>query len=310
MAARQSIVSFYKFIPLDDLPLLKKSLQSLCLSEHLQGTIVIAGEGINGMLAGCEAGIGALSSFLKSDPRFADMPIKTSYHQGTIFRRMLVKIKKQCLTLRTPADPASKTGKRLAPLELKRWLDEGRDILLLDTRNDYEYAAGSFRGALDPQTKSFDEFPAWTAEHLATAKQRTIVTFCTGGIRCEKATAVMLEQGFSDVYQLDGGIISYLEQTLASEDNHWDGECIVFDKRHAVDKHLQTSTKEHCFVCLAELTAASSARVVFPAGKACSPCATKMQEHQQARQASGSARHQQNLLRRHEFILKQQRKHP
>lgn len=310
MTNEQTIVSFYKFTSLTDLANLRKKLKSLCHNHQLGGTIILADEGVNAMLAGSQEGIEALINFFKADPRFAEIAFKVSVHQGSAFRRMLVKIKKQCLTFRAEADPRIQTGKRLAPLEFKRWLDEGREMLVLDTRNDYEVAAGTFAGAIDPHLKNFAAFSQWITTNLGDAKDRTIVTFCTGGIRCEKATAFMQAQGFTDVYQLDGGIITYLGETQQSEDdNYWRGECIVFDKRHAVDHQLRASTKQHCFVCLTSLSDENTADETFPAGSACTTCAETIHLHRKKRHDQGLAQHRKNLQVRREYIAQQRKKH-
>jgi UPF0176 protein len=309
MIAPETIVSFYKFTPIAEPHDLKKSLKSLCLNLKLQGTIIIAGEGINGMVAGPGEGIESLMAFLKADSRFQDVVFKLSYHQGSSFRRMLVKVKKQCITLRETVDPCKESGARLSPQELKQWFDEGKEMILVDTRNDYEVAIGTFKGAIDPKLKCFDEFPQWLTSNLNEAKDRPIVTFCTGGIRCEKATAYMLQQGFREVYQLDGGIISYLEQTKdLAEDNHWEGECVVFDKRIAIDKELNPSRHQHCFVCLTRLSAKNIAATPYPAGQACAPCAAHMDSHQHQRVQKGLSAHEENLRQRRDFIASQREK--
>jgi UPF0176 protein len=308
MSSQETVASFYKFIAINDAQELKSSLKSLCAQLKLQGTIILAPEGINGMVAGSPAAIASLQEFFKEDARFADLRFKLSYYQGPSFRRMLVKIKKQALTLRKPADPVAHTGKRLSPAEFKEWLASGKEMILLDTRNDYEVAIGTFRNAIDPKLRCFDEFTQWIDTNLQDAKDQPIVTFCTGGIRCEKATAYMLDKGFRDVYQLDGGIVTYLEHTMDTPDNGWDGECVVFDKRIAIDKQLRPSQHPHCFVCLTRLGEENTAKEHYPAGTACTRCAEHMHQHQQERLVKGMDLHHKNLQQRKEYIAEQKRK--
>jgi UPF0176 protein len=230
-------IAAYRFVALERLPDLRREMQTRCEALALKGTVLIAGEGINLFLAGAAADIEAFLSALRSDARFAAIEVKRSWSAAQPFKRMLVKIKREIVTMRRPEiDPARTPAPRLAPQELRRWLDEGRDIVLLDTRNQFEVDLGSFENTLSLGLKSFGDFPRATPALAAQVRERTIVTFCTGGIRCEKAAPWLISQGFHDVYQLEGGILNYFEQCGGA---HFRGECFVFDERVALDAGLE-----------------------------------------------------------------------
>lgn len=304
------IISFYKFVAIQDPCVLKEELQALAENLEIKGTILLATEGINGMLSGAQESIQKFESQIHLDHRFTDLEFKHSEYKDVSFRRMLVKVKKEIITMKKPIDPTVDTGNYLDPLEFKDWQDQAKDMIILDTRNDYEVALGTFKQAVDPKIKSFGEFPEWVDENLKDHKDKTIVTFCTGGIRCEKATAYMKQQGFKDVHQIDGGILKYFEATMdASSDNHWQGDCVVFDKRKAVTKTLDPSDKEICFVCLAELNSENKFLKEHPAGYSCKPCAAKMKQSHENRVERGLARHQSNLENRQSFLASQKEKY-
>ena len=227
----------YKFVPLDALEDLKAFLKRRCSELRLKGTILLSSEGINIVVAGSEEDTAAFQVAIRADSRLGDMRFKRSTSNFQPFNRMLVKIKKQIITLRVPGiDPARKRAPAIAPAELKRWLDEGRDMVLLDTRNAFEVRAGTFEHAMDLRLASFGQFADAADKIDPSLKAKTIVTFCTGGIRCEKAAPVLIEKGFRDVYQLDGGILEYFGQC---GDAHFKGRCFVFDQRIALDGNLQ-----------------------------------------------------------------------
>jgi len=245
------IISFYKFLTLDHLETLRAELLEMCQNNQISGSILIAPEGINGTISGRAEDICKVTDYFQSSELFAPMEFKKSLHETKPFRRMLVRIKKEIITMKMNGiDPTHLTGKYLAPLQLKEWLDHGEDILLLDTRNDYEVKVGTFKGAIDPGIKSFSAFPDFIEKHIDEFKGKKIVTFCTGGIRCEKATAYMVSRGLTETYQIEGGVLKYFEDTQPLEsDNHWDGECVVFDSRLAVDKALQPTKVKLCYSC-------------------------------------------------------------
>ncbi len=227
----------YKFVSLDGLDDLKALLDRRCRELDLKGTILLSFEGINVVLAGSEEATTEFQTLIHADPQLADLRFKRSVSAYQPFDRMMVKIKKEIITLRMPGvDPAKERAPAVAPVELKRWLDEGREVVLLDTRNAFEVDAGTFDNALDLRLSSFGQF-AQAADALdPSLKDKTIVTFCTGGIRCEKAAPVLLGKGFRNVFQLDGGILKYFEEC---GDAHFQGRCFVFDQRVALDGNLE-----------------------------------------------------------------------
>ena len=227
----------YKFVKLDGLPELRASLRPQCQHLGLKGTILVSPEGINVFVAGPEREIGEFKALLHADDRFADLRFKESRSAAQPFKRMLVKIKPEIITLRVPGlDPAANPAPALAPIDLKRWLDEGREVVLLDTRNAFEVEAGTFRNALHLDLKAFGQFPEAADGLDPSLKDKTVVTFCTGGIRCEKAAPVLISKGFHDVYQLQGGILQYFEDCGAT---HFNGRCFVFDERNTLDGELR-----------------------------------------------------------------------
>ncbi len=227
----------YKFVSLDGLDDLKALLDRRCRELELKGTILLSFEGINVVLAGSEKAVASFQTFIHADPRMADLRFKCSISAYQPFDRMLVKIKKEIITLRVPGiEPAKERAPAIAPSELKRWLDEGHEVVLLDTRNAFEVDAGTFDNAMDLRLSAFGQF-AQAADALDPAlKDKTIVTFCTGGIRCEKAAPVLIGKGFRKVFQLDGGILQYFEECGAA---HFRGRCFVFDQRVALDGNLE-----------------------------------------------------------------------
>ena len=227
----------YKFVPLDRLPELKTAFKASCRAFGLKGTILLSPEGINIFVSGSTSEVTRFKAFLHADSRFAGLRFRESASSYQPFERMLVKIKKEIITLRVPGlDPAAQRAPALTPAELKRWLDEGREVVLLDTRNAFEVDAGTFDNAMDLRLSSFGQF-AQAADRLdPSLKDKTIVTFCTGGIRCEKAAPVLIGKGFRKVFQLDGGILQYFEEC---GDAHFNGRCFVFDERVALNGNLE-----------------------------------------------------------------------
>ena len=227
----------YKFVKLDGLAELRASLRLQCEPLGLKGTILVSPEGINVFVAGPAREIGEFKALLLADDRFVGLRFKESRSAAQPFKRMLVKIKPEIITLRVPGlDPAANPAPALAPAELKRWLDEGREVVLIDTRNAFEVEAGTFRNALHLDLKAFGQFPQAADGLDPSLKNKTVVTFCTGGIRCEKAAPVLIGKGFRDVYQLQGGILQYFEDCGAT---HFNGRCFVFDERNTLDGELR-----------------------------------------------------------------------
>ncbi len=230
-------IAAYKFVCLDDLPALRDRLESRCLALNLKGTILLAPEGINLCLAGSEEHVATFKNGLHGDARFAGISFKDSWSGAQPFGKLLVKIKQEIIPFGRPEiNPAKRPAQRLSARTLKAWLDEGRDIVLLDTRNTFEIKRGTFKNAADFAIDHFRNFPS-AAEHAnPSLKEKTIVTFCTGGIRCEKAAPYLIQQGYKQVYQLDGGILKYFE---ACGKAHFVGDCFVFDERVALDGELK-----------------------------------------------------------------------
>jgi UPF0176 protein len=226
----------YTFVRLDRLPELKAGFKDCCDSLGLNGTIVLSPEGINVFVAGSEPAVTRFENFVRADSRLTGLRFKKSVSSYPPFKRMLVKIKKEIITLRVPGvDPAAQRAPGVTPAELKRWLDEERQVVLLDTRNAFEVAAGTFRDAIHLNLKSFGDFPRAADRLDESLKSKTIVAFCTGGIRCEKAAPVLIQKGFRSVFQLEGGILQYFENC---GDAHFQGRCFVFDQRNALDGNL------------------------------------------------------------------------
>ncbi len=240
-----SVSAFYKFTPVGDCPALQARLFALGEQEGLCGTILVAAEGINGTIAGPAAGVTALLQHLRADERFAGLVSKESLADVQPFQRWKVKVKPEILTFGEPeADPNVRAGTYVKPED---WNDliARDDVLLIDTRNDYEVAIGTFRGAVDPKTQSFTDFKDFVAQFLYPGDPRPVAMFCTGGIRCEKASAYLRLRGFDEVYHLEGGILNYLEH-VPPEKSLWDGACFVFDERVAVGHGVMPSGHRRC----------------------------------------------------------------
>jgi UPF0176 protein len=222
-------IAGYKFIVLEQLETLRCEFLSLCQTLALKGTILLSPEGINIFLAGTTANIASFKAHLVNDTRFADMSFRISYSENQPFKRMKVKIKNEIITMRHPEiKPTETRAPAISPAELKQWLDENRDITILDTRNEFEVNYGTFDNAVNLHINDFSQFPEASKQ---VAKQKPIVMFCTGGIRCEKAALHMLNLGYKEVYQLEGGILNYFEQVGGA---HYHGGCFVFDERESV----------------------------------------------------------------------------
>jgi RluA family pseudouridine synthase len=280
-------IAAYQFLPLSDLKSLRTRLQVLCKAANLKGTILLSPEGINLFVAGAAEGTARLLAELRGWPGLEDLAPKVSETGHQPFSRMLVRLKKEIIAFGVPGiDPARRTSPKLSARELKRWLDEGRPVTLLDTRNDYEVKLGTFRNALPIGIDHFREFPQAVARLAPELKEQPIVMFCTGGIRCEKAGPFMEREGFKSVFQLDGGILKYFEECGGE---HYDGECFVFDQRVGVDPSLQETGSSQCFACQTPLSEADQQHEHYVPGESCSYCFKTPAQHMAA-----------NIARRHE----------
>ena len=277
------VAAFYRFLDLDDPESFRELLLARCKAAGLLGTILVADEGVNGTLAGAESGIRDVLDFIASTLAL-ESPIDARWSDASEapFRRMRVKLKREIVTLGRPDIlPHRKTGQHVAPDEWNA-LIENPDVLVIDTRNHYEVEVGSFPRALDPGTDSFREFPEFAAALANEQRDRPLAMFCTGGIRCEKATALMLELGFEDVYHLDGGILNYLEKVPES-DNRWNGECFVFDTRVAVDRDLAEGGYVQCHACRRPLSTADLKSPDYVEGVSCPQCIDETDADKRAR---------------------------
>ena len=240
-------ITGYRFVDLPDRDQIKNQLLDFCVSHNLKGSILLSLNGINFSLAGSNDAIDSFVEHIEEEERFAGIPLKFSYTDYQPFRRMLVKKKKEIISLGIDEiRPADFTGPYVSPVELKKMLDDGEEVVLLDTRNDYETRVGMFEGAIDLSIPTFRDFPDAVAALPDSLRSKKIVMYCTGGIRCEKASIVMLNDGFEDVMQLEGGIFSYFKEC---GDSHWTGDCFVFDQRVALDSNLDETSFEICFKC-------------------------------------------------------------
>lgn len=271
-------IAAYKFVTLDHLPQRRETLKQLCRKLQLRGTILLTPEGINLFLAGTPTGMDEFLNSLRSDPCFADLEVKFSYSDHQPFHRMLVKLKREIIAFgQAGIEPAKYTSKRVTPKQLHEWLSSGKEVVLLDTRNAYEVQLGTFRNAVDFGISHFKEFPDKAREFLEGHQDKTIVSFCTGGIRCEKAAPFLEQVGFQDVYQLDGGILKYFEECGSA---HYDGSCFVFDQRVALDPALQPTGNVQCFACQAVLSADDLQSDQYQFEKSCPHCFQTQEERQ------------------------------
>ena len=262
-------ISAYKFLDMPEFEELREPLKEFCDSHGIYGTILLSPEGINIFLSAPREKIDIFVDYIKSDVRFSDIWIKYSESEDCAFRKMNVRLKKEIISMGDMSvKPHEFTGNHIEPKEFKKWLDEGKEVTILDTRNDYEVRMGTFEGAVDFDIRTFRAFPQAVAESDI-PKDKPVVMFCTGGIRCEKASVVMLNEGYEEVYQIHGGILNYFEETGGA---HWNGECFVFDRRVGVDGELNETTSEVCWACREPLTPEQAASPEFVRGVSCPYC--------------------------------------
>ncbi|UGY09573.1 oxygen-dependent tRNA uridine(34) hydroxylase TrhO [Phyllobacterium pellucidum] len=276
------VAALYRFARLDYYQSLQEPLAKLCCGLGIRGTLLLAAEGVNGTVAGSAAAIQQLVDFLNAEPAIAGMELKYSYASEMPFKRMKVRLKKEIVTMGVAdIDPLQSVGTYVEP---ENWnaLIAASDTILIDTRNDYETAIGTFAGAVDPQTKTFREFPQWVEDHRDELEGKKIAMFCTGGIRCEKATAFVKGLGFEDVFHLKGGILKYLEDVPA-EESRWEGECFVFDERVSVGHGLVEGEAELCYACRNPIAPEDKLSPLFEEGVSCPHCYHERTEADRAR---------------------------
>mgnify|MGYP006139570541 CR=1 FL=1 len=273
------VCSLYHFVSLDDYQTLRQPLLDVMLNNRVKGTLLLASEGINGTISGDRSGIDSVLKWLKSDTRLQNLDHKESYDDTYPFYRSKVKIKKEIVTMGVEGiDPNRKAGTHIPPQE---WNDliSNPDVLVIDTRNNYEVEIGSFRNSINPNTVSFREFPDFVKGNLDSSKHKKIAMYCTGGIRCEKSTAYLKEQGFDEVYHLQGGILKYLEE-VPQEESLWQGECFVFDNRVAVNHSLEKGNYDQCHACRLPITDENKQSEFYEKGASCARCYHKLSDEQ------------------------------
>jgi UPF0176 protein len=276
------VAALYKFVTLEDYVAMRTPLLDACIAAGTRGTLLLAREGINGTIAGTRTAIDSVLSYLRSDPRLADLEHKESQDDTLPFHRMKVKLKKEIVTMGVDGvDPNVRVGTYVRPQDWNALLNDP-EVVLIDTRNDYECHIGTFRGALDPHTDNFREFPQFVRDNLDPAVHKKVAMFCTGGIRCEKASAFMLNEGFEQVYHLQGGILKYLEEVPA-EQSLWEGECFVFDNRVSVDHHLDKGQYQQCYGCRHPITEQDMRSGMYELGVCCPHCFDMLTDDQRAR---------------------------
>lgn len=268
-------IAAYKFVTFNDTAEKRVQFQAMCKQLALKGTILLSPEGINLFLAGRRDSIDAFLEWLRADPRFTDIEIKESYSEEQPFKRMLVKLKREIITMNHPLiQPENGRAPAVEPATLKRWLDQGHDdagkpVVMIDTRNAFEVDVGSFAGTIDYRIDKFSQFPEVIARQKEALAGKTVVTFCTGGIRCEKAAIHMQNVGFDSVYQLDGGILKYFEEVGG---DHYAGDCFVFDRRTALNPKLEPTPTVQCYACRAVVTPREQISPSYVYGVSCPHC--------------------------------------
>lgn len=278
------VCAMYKFVALEDFEAIRPKLLKTMEDNQICGTLLLAKEGINGTVAGSREGIDTLLAWLKSDERLKDISYKESFTEEKPFKRTKVKLKKEIVTMGVEGiDPRHVVGTYVKPKDWNALISDP-EVFVVDTRNDYEVQIGTFENAVDPDTKTFREFPQWSKENMDPAKHKKVAMFCTGGIRCEKSTAYMKEQGFEEVYHLEGGILQYLEDVPA-EESMWKGECFVFDDRVTVDHSLEAGKYDQCHACRMPILEEDKEKPEYQKGVSCHHCFDQTTEEQRARYA-------------------------
>ncbi|MDP6795061.1 MAG: rhodanese-related sulfurtransferase [Verrucomicrobiota bacterium] len=289
-----TVATFYLFADLPDFEAKQAPIRQFCNSRSVLGTIILAPEGINGTIAGPSNGITSALDFLRTDERLTKLPTRLSYTDRKTFHRMRVILRPEIVTLGDPSvNPNEAVGQYVEPENWNELINDP-EVTLIDTRNDYEVEVGTFRGAIDPKTGTFGEWPAYVKNNLDTEKHSKIAMFCTGGVRCEKASAHLLKNGFKEVFHLRGGILSYLESVPEAEST-WEGDCFVFDHRVAVKHGLEQGDFKICFGCRWPISEADTRSPQYEPGVCCPRCTDELTDERRARLRE---RHKQVTLAR------------
>ncbi|WP_111978072.1 oxygen-dependent tRNA uridine(34) hydroxylase TrhO [Algibacillus agarilyticus] len=276
------VAALYKFTRLENFEALRQPLHDVMVENEVKGTLLLASEGINGTISGPRAGIDNVLAWLKTDPRLAEIDHKESIHEEQPFYRTKVKLKREIVTMGVEGiDPNKVVGTYVAPKDWNALIDDP-EVVLVDTRNDYEVQIGTFENAIDPKTTNFREFPEYVKNNLDPEKHKKVAMYCTGGIRCEKSTAYLKEQGFEEVYHLHGGILKYLEE-VPKEESKWQGDCFVFDQRVAVNHDLEKSIYDQCYACRMPITEEEKLKSEYVKGVSCHHCIDKTTDEDKAR---------------------------
>jgi UPF0176 protein len=276
------VCALYKFVALENYRQLRQPLLRIMEDSGVKGTLLLASEGINGTIAGSREGIDQVLAWLRTDPRLASIDYKESHADQPPFNRTKVKLKKEIVTMGIEGiDPRRVVGTYVQPADWNRLISDP-EVILIDTRNDYEYQVGTFKNAINPKTGSFREFPQFVKDYLDPARHKKVAMFCTGGIRCEKSTAYLKEQGFEAVYHLQGGILKYLEE-VPVENTLWQGECFVFDERITVDHALHKGQYDQCHGCRLPITEADKTDPRYQKGVCCPHCHDQLTTDQKRR---------------------------
>lgn len=276
------VAALYRFVRLDDFEQMQKPIHDRMVEFGICGTLLLASEGINGTISGTREGIDQLLEFLRGDSRLSGLEVKESFSDSAPFKRTRVRLKKEIVTMGVDGiDPKDAVGTYVDPKDWNELISDP-EVTLIDTRNDYEVAIGTFEGALNPDTESFREFPSFVDEELDPRKHRKVAMFCTGGIRCEKSTALLRQKGFDEVYHLRGGILKYLEE-IPKEESKWEGDCFVFDERVSVGHNLELGEHLMCYGCGWPVDRQQQDQTSFIQGIQCPHCAERITDEQRAR---------------------------
>lgn len=276
------VCALYKFVTLENYQAMRQPIHDVMEKNHVRGTLLLANEGINGTIAGSRHAIDTVITWLKSDPRLIELECKESITSVIPFNRTRVKLKKEIVTMGIEGiDPKQVVGTYVNAQEWNSLIDDP-EVLVIDTRNDYEFQVGTFKNAINPNTQSFREFPQYVKENLDSDKHKKVAMFCTGGIRCEKSTAFLKQQGFDEVYHLKGGILKYLEE-MPIESTLWEGECFVFDERVTVNHQLKKGSYDQCNACRLPITEVDKISDKYQQGVSCPHCFDKVTLEQRAR---------------------------